>query len=83
LNRIGSRINRAGDVRAVPVHYDRHVIALCRAGAPIAGPGTRQRVTFLCESQYGQPGTRAKATQEKETSTHGPQYSPMGFGAQR
>src|SRR5207237_216399 len=80
LNRIRARVNRAGDVRAVPVHHDRDVIPLRGARTPVAGPGAGQRVTFLGETRHRHRETRAQRTEAEKSSMHGRNIALWGPG---
>ena len=48
-NGIGTRVDDAGDLLAIPVHDERDVIPLSRTGSPVARPRAGQRVSFLNE----------------------------------
>ena len=50
-NGVRAGVDDACDFLAIPVHYQRDVIPLCRRGSPVTRPGARQWVSFLCESQ--------------------------------
>src|SRR6476620_2182359 len=72
---IGTRVNGGLGFFSVPRHDDGELCALRRAGAEVAVPCSRQRMSLLCESRHN---TSQQEAQLKYSSPHHSTFRPSG-----
>jgi hypothetical protein len=73
-NGIGSRVDDARDILAIPVHHEREVMPLGRSRTPITRPRTRQRVSFLGERGHDEAQPRKNAHEIEDSSQQAKPY---------